>query len=439
MSRHMNDLQLSGYLENTLPVQEKQEADAHLHECSACASRLEQMRGMIRILRETPDEEPPEGLKARILTAIAGEAARVEAKRFRISRNLQRWTAAAAAVVVLCGTLTLGLGGGPARIGEGVSGVETDSQDTVPQMLTERFEAPAADMAAPMEPETEAWYDDGIVADMEMPEEEPIPEPEYAVRGEESVSEEAGGPRSGSPDTLELQKIVYTACCTQTTYNFAEDRSSLLTKTHALGGFVQYNTTSGVSFAEGGSGLYGDLTLRVPQKAYAEMMTYVSQLGTQEYMEESAENIGQVYADESIRLQNLEAQHAALLELMDQAENLEDIILLRGELNDIATRIEQSQSSLRNMDQQIAYATINVTIRELRPTDVIPAPRAELTLGERIREALYGNLAAIRDGFQGFLVGFLGAAPYLAILALVAAIVLVVVQIVRRGTARRKK
>ena len=432
MSKHIDDAQLSGYLDGGLPMQEMQAAKEHLHGCPACAARLERMRSMIRILRETPEEEPPAVLKDHIRSAIAREAARVSARQMGINRSLKRWTAAAAAFVVVCASLTIGLGGGPAQIRQGV-------EETASSL---RAAPPAADGGFHLNTESSAAMEelDWAYDEMEMPVEdfaESPAAPPAAPMPEES-DEIQGEPRSGGQDTLELQKIVYTAHCTQSTYAFQEDRSSLLAKVNAMGGFVQNNTTSGVSYAQGGSGLYSDLTLRIPQKYYAEMMGYLSQLGTQEYVEESADNIGQVYADESIRLQNLQAQHEALLELMDQASSMEDILLIRTELNSIATQIEQSQSDLRNMDQQISYATIYVTLQEKRAVDVIPVSTEELTLGERIREALYTSLAGLRDGSQSFLVGIVGAAPYLGILAFAVGIVLVIVLLVRRKIARKK-
>lgn len=426
MSKHLDEPSLSGYLDGTLSLQEMQAAKAHLQACPACQARLERMRALVRMLRETPMVEPPPELSPRILAAIRQDSAQESQRQRRWGRRLHRGAAAAAAMVLIAGSLTLALGGGPASIHDAMR----QPQDT---------------WSAPMEIHP-------FLEEVETPEADPQPQPEDAASApmagpmgasqddvaDQSASLNVSLPRSGGLESAELQKIVYTASCTQATYQFAEDKSSILAKTHGLGGFVQFNTTAGVSYIEGGSGLHAELVLRIPQKSYAEMMGYLSQVGTQKYVSESAENIGQVYSDENIRLANLQAQHEALLELMDQAQSLEDVLLLQTELNTVSTEIEQSQSALRNMDQQISYATVNVTLEELRATDTLPVSSEDLTLGERMRQSLYRNLARLRDGSLAVLVGLVGAIPLIGLLGLVAVVVLVIIILVRRRRGRQQ-
>ena len=430
MSNHLDDAASSGYLDGALSHDALQSAKAHLAECPACRERMEAMRQMIRVLREIPPVEPPAELNLRIRQAIAAEQRRENNHERRVGRVLRGFMAAAAAVVIVTGALTLSLGGGPA-------GIE-NAMDAAPDTWELHYDAswdstPSAEMAetesATSDEAGEGWA--AMDDTMPMPEEAPM-ELDGALANTGESFEDESQPRSGGQESLDLQKIIYTAHCTQTTYQFAEDKSSILTKVSALGGFVQYNTTSGVSYAEGGSGLHGEMVLRIPQQNYTEMMRYLSQIGFQQYVEESAENISQVYSDENIRLQNLQAQRDALLELMEKAEALEDVLLLQTQLNEISTQIEQSQSDLRNMDQQVSYATINVTLEERQTTDIIPVSKEDLPLGQRMQEALYRNLAQLRDGASAFLVGLVGAAPFLGILALIAVISLGIILLARK-------
>ncbi|HEY9722232.1 MAG TPA: anti-sigma factor [Oscillatoriaceae cyanobacterium] len=62
---------LSEYLEEALLDDEAKSVDAHLAGCAACRQRLEQLRGVVALLRAVPREPLPEDLQARIHDALA--------------------------------------------------------------------------------------------------------------------------------------------------------------------------------------------------------------------------------------------------------------------------------------------------------------------------------------------------------------------------------
>ena len=139
------------------------------------------------------------------------------------------------------------------------------------------------------------------------------------------------------------------------------------------------------------------------------------------------------------RLESLETKRARLLELLEQAENMENIIALESELSDTIYEIESITGSLNRLNDRIAYSTINVYINEVRETtEPVALPK---TLGERISQQFRNTITGIKNFGENFIVWVVGASPVLLILAVVAAVILIVVKCGagRRAVRREEK
>lgn len=62
---------LSDYLDGTLLPEERAQVDAHLEGCEHCRQDLEELRFVVEMLHQVPQEDVPEGLGARIHEALA--------------------------------------------------------------------------------------------------------------------------------------------------------------------------------------------------------------------------------------------------------------------------------------------------------------------------------------------------------------------------------
>jgi anti-sigma factor RsiW len=63
---------ITDYLENRLPPRERARFEAHLFECEACATYLEQFRHTIRALGRLPEESLSPDAKDALLAAFRG-------------------------------------------------------------------------------------------------------------------------------------------------------------------------------------------------------------------------------------------------------------------------------------------------------------------------------------------------------------------------------
>jgi len=65
--------QLIAYLDGRASARERHEVDQHLANCAACRARVEEFRGVWKLLEETPAPEPSAWFDARLRQRIAAE------------------------------------------------------------------------------------------------------------------------------------------------------------------------------------------------------------------------------------------------------------------------------------------------------------------------------------------------------------------------------
>ena len=94
------------------------------------------------------------------------------------------------------------------------------------------------------------------------------------------------------------------------------------------------------------------------------------------------ENVTSQYYDTQARLTAYQTQEARLLEMMEKAETVEDIITIEEKLTDLRYRIESLQSTLKNWDRQVSYSTISLDVEEVQEyTPETPAAKGQTASG----------------------------------------------------------
>ena len=115
--------------------------------------------------------------------------------------------------------------------------------------------------------------------------------------------------------------------------------------------------------------------------------------------------------------------HERFLELLKKADNLQDTIEIQSRLTEVRSTLESYKSQLKAMEGQIDYAEITVDVSE--EERVI---QSDGSFGSQVKEKFLSSIYSIADFFTQFTISFLGAIPYLAILAVIAVIVIVIIK-----------
>ena len=246
---------------------------------------------------------------------------------------------------------------------------------------------------------------------------------------------EFGKTESSSTTALPAdRKLIRTIHIDAETEDLAALQESLIARVAELGGYVEAkNLRNGSNY---GGYIRRNLTMvvRIPAE-HAD--AFVEKVSANTNIVSSSENIDDVtlqYVDTESHVKALETEQARLMELLAQAETLEEILKIEDRLTDVRYELERYASYLRTLDNQISYATIHLAITEVK--EYTPVIQEEPTMWQRITEGFGRSIKDIGKGAKEFLIWVIVNSPYLVIwgLVLTAAVV-----ILRRRRAKKMK
>ncbi|MCM1144800.1 MAG: DUF4349 domain-containing protein [Blautia sp.] len=202
----------------------------------------------------------------------------------------------------------------------------------------------------------------------------------------------------------------------------------------ALGGYIehqyQYNGSMYSVYDEMRS---ASLQVRIPVGKLEEFVLKVGEASNITNKEERVEDVTLQYVDLESHKKALITEQERLLELLERAETIEDIIAIEQRLSDVRYELESMESQLRTLSNLIEYSTVNLSIQEVERMTVVE----EDTIGDRIRngfgETLYRIGRDVENGFVNFVVN----SPYLVIWAVILIIAFILFRMVLKKIKRR--
>ncbi len=201
-------------------------------------------------------------------------------------------------------------------------------------------------------------------------------------------------------------------------------------QTQEFGGYVETLSVSGQA-QEGNR--YAEMTLRVPQDKLDGLLDGVSGQSNVVYRRESVQDVTLQYVDLDTHKRSLLTERDRLLELLEKAETVSDLIEIESRLSEVRYQIESLEEKLRMIDDQVDYSTVSMTIREVK----LYTPAEEKGLWKRMTEGFSGNVTRLIWDIEDLFVALFAALPYL--LAWAAAILCVALLIRLLGGALRRR
>ena len=201
----------------------------------------------------------------------------------------------------------------------------------------------------------------------------------------------------------------------------------------ALGGYIEYQNVYNGARGSKNRCRSAELTVRIPAERVDEFTEVVERAANVVSSSKNLEDVTLSYVDSETRLEALKTEEARLLELMESARELSDLLEIEKRLTDVHYEIEQVTSRLRTYDNQINYASIRLSLEEVREyTPVKP------TVWERISGGFSRSLTGVKEGIVDFLVWVIAKSPYLAVLGLTAGLIALVVRSVEKKRKEKK-
>lgn len=261
---------------------------------------------------------------------------------------------------------------------------------------------------------------------------------EEAGYGGFSPAKNAGVPGdtgAGVPET-DPAKIIYSADATVETTDFDGSITKLLEMVEQSKGWIEsssMNSANYRSIARGSSyNRSASYTLRIPSDKFDLLMGSLSQIGNVPYSHTYTENVTSQYYDTQARLTAYQTQETRLLEMMEKAETVSDVIAIEEKLTELRYQIESLQSSLKNWDRQVSYSTITLEVVEVSEY----SPEPQQTYGQELWQALTGAFRGLGQFFKDLLVFLVSAIPTILVLTV---LFFIFRPLLRRLAARRRE
>lgn len=153
---------------------------------------------------------------------------------------------------------------------------------------------------------------------------------------------------------------------------------------------------------------------------------------------ENVQDVTLTYVDLQSHRDALQTEQERLLQLLEQAESIEDIITIEQRLSDVRYQLESMESQLRSYDNQVDYSTVYLYIDEVE----VYTPVEEETTWERISAGFMDSLKSIGEGIKEAAIWFVIHIPYLVIWAIVIVIIVLILKrsrSARSGSGRRNR
>lgn len=256
---------------------------------------------------------------------------------------------------------------------------------------------------------------------------------------EEAKEAEAYDGGTSGTETVEVsdtqRKLIRNVNLEVETETFEELLSTVEDKTERLGGYIEESYTYNGSSYYGKGTRNASLTIRIPAEQLSEFLSAVSEISNVISRNESVTDVTLQYVDMDSHKQALLAEQDRLLELIEQAETIDDIISLESRLSEVRYQIESMESQLRTIDNQVSYSTVYLYIDEVTKL----TPVVEQSVWEKISTGFVNSIYNVGDGLVDFVVGFIIALPYLAIWAVIIVIIVLIVRLIIRHFKKKKQ
>ena len=223
----------------------------------------------------------------------------------------------------------------------------------------------------------------------------------------------------GSTALPENRKWIITVNMNAETDDLDALTAALDEKITALNGYVEdqsvYNGSSYANYRYRNA----SMTIRIPADDVDNFTDEVGGIANVVSKSKTLEDITLKYVATESRISALETEEARLLEFMEKAETMSDLLEIEERLTEVRAELESTTSQMRLYNNQIDYATIYLSIEEVQEYTPVEEP----TFWERITDGFSDNLKGLGEGLVDLLVWIITTSPYLVVLGVTALIV----------------
>jgi len=250
---------------------------------------------------------------------------------------------------------------------------------------------------------------------------------EVDVGGE--ISEDRAALNVNNPETEVSQgrKLIKSWSLVAEALAFDDLLTHIQSTVDGMGGYVESSSINGRSY--GTDNLRSaELTIRIPVEQLETLVKDIETEGNVTYKGENKRDVTLEYTDFESHKTALKTEYDRLLEILEKAETVEDIVAIEARLSEVRYQLEYYESQMRTYDNLIEYGTVSLSIVEVKQE----TPVAEQGTGVVIKEGFLNSLSNIGNGMKSIFINFIVVIPYLIVIVLIVLISYFIVRIIKK-------
>lgn len=242
--------------------------------------------------------------------------------------------------------------------------------------------------------------------------------PEEAAAEEFATETEAGGGEAKAQEIQENpqagRKLITTMNISAETEHFDMLMSNLEKQISELGGYIENSEQWNGSLDYYGNRINdrnASLTVRIPAEKLDSFLAMMEENSNITNKSRRVEDVTLAYVDLESHKKALLTEEERLLELLEKAETVEDLITIEDKLANVRYQLESMESQLRTYDNKINYSTVYLNVQEVTRLTPVEEP----TTWSRIKNGFSENLYNLGEDIKDFLIGIVINIPYIVL------------------------
>ena len=230
----------------------------------------------------------------------------------------------------------------------------------------------------------------------------------------------------------ENRKLITTVYLTVETEHFTELMQRVEAEVSTLGGYIEEMESNTPT---SGKHRNAAMTIRIPADRLEDFTQQVEENANIIWRSQDQRDITTTYVDTQARRDALKVEQERLLELLGQAANLAEILEIEDRLTDVRYELESIESTLRTYDNQVSYATVHLDVTEVEVLTVVE--EEEPGFWEKIGDGFVNSAKGVWNGVKSVFSAIVIALPWLLVILLPPAIVLIIIFSVKKRKYRK--
>lgn len=239
-----------------------------------------------------------------------------------------------------------------------------------------------------------------------------------------------------SSDLPEDRKLITTVNMSVETEDLDKVLTQIKNRTKELGGYIESSNVQNGSAYENNRYRSATLTVRIPQKSLNSFVDKVGEISNVVSSEETVDDVTLSYVATESRMKALQAEEERLLEFMNQAKNLDELLTIEKRLTEVRAELETVTSALRVYDNKVNYSTINLDIDEVKEYTETEEPT---TVWGRIGSGLKKSFKNIGNFFKELFVMLVVGSPYFLITAIIPIFIITMIKFKHRRNRKTEE